>query len=71
MNTPLQTLVYKLLIYAIILIAGIALGAVNLTSEHGFGLVLPCMLTVLALNNIYQYIKAIRKTKDKSKIEFK
>ena len=71
MNKPLQTLVYKLLVYTVILIAGIALGAVNLTSGHGFGLVLPSMLTVFAVNNIYQYIKARQKAKDKSKVEFK
>ena len=69
MNKPLKKLVYKLLIYSIILLAGLALDVVNTTSTYG--LVIPSMLTVFTVISIYQYVKTVRKANDKSNIEFK
>ena len=69
MKKPLQKLVCKLLIYILILLAGLAFGAVNTTGPYG--MVLPSLLTVFATVDIYHYVKDIRKAKNKSKIEFK
>ena len=68
MKKPLQLLLYKLVVYAIILLAGLALGAVNTTNSYG--IVLPAMLTVFTIRAIVEYVKETKKANDKSKIDF-
>ena len=54
MNTPLKRLIYKILAFALFMLAGYLLGAVNM--DDPLGLVLPAVCSVGVLASLISFV---------------